>query len=83
MFYNGLSNTTKSILDATTRGFIFSKIAKVATTLLEDMGTTSYNWHLDRATTKAMGLYELDDVNALKAEMATLTENKLMVLGKP
>jgi len=41
LFYNGLASSTKSILDATAGGSIFSKNAQEAYTILEDLAITS------------------------------------------
>lgn len=86
LFYNGLSSSTKSILDTTTGGLIFSKNAQEACTILEDLATTSYNWPCERSSPiipKAVGLYEVDEVNSLKAQMASLTNalSKLTTRG--
>lgn len=60
-------------MDATTRGLIVSKIVDGARTLLEDMATTSNNWSSERLTTRVASLHGLDEVAALKSQMATLT----------
>ena len=62
LFYNGLASLTKSILDATAGGSIFSKNAQEAYTILEDLATTSYNWPCERSSPiipKATERYEM------------------------
>ena len=69
-----VANST--ILDATTRGSIFSKNAQEVYTILVDLATTSYNWPCERSSTtipKVIGLYEVNEVNSLKSQMASLT----------
>ena len=54
----------------------FSKNAQEAYTILEDLANTSYNWPCEWSSPnipKAAGLYEVDEVNSLKAQMASLT----------
>ncbi|XP_038904498.1 uncharacterized protein LOC120090870 [Benincasa hispida] len=41
--------------------------------LLEKMAATGYNWPSERSSSRVGGIYELEKVNALKAQMATLT----------
>ena len=87
LFYNWLSSSTKSILDVTTEGSIFSKNAQEAYTILENLATTFYIWPCERSSTtipKAVRLYEVDEINSLKAQMASLTNalSKLTARGQ-
>ncbi|MCQ7416326.1 retropepsin-like aspartic protease family protein, partial [Salmonella enterica] len=74
LFYNGLTPSTKTIVDAAAGGTLLSKTVENARTLLEDMATNSYQWPSERSTPKkiAAGVFEVDKVSALQAQMTSL-----------
>ena len=46
--YNGLSDSTRTIIDASTRGALMKKTTDQAYGILEDMATNSNQWPRDR-----------------------------------
>ena len=44
-FYNGLSNSTRTIIDASTGGALMKKTTDKASEILEDTATNSNQWH--------------------------------------
>ena len=53
-FYNGLTRTTRTLLDTSARCALMSKSANEAYKLLEDMALNNYQWSSERATPKKM-----------------------------
>ena len=47
-FYNGLSDPTRTVIDASTRGALMKKTTDQAYGILEDMATNSNQWPKDR-----------------------------------
>ena len=75
-FYNGLTGTTRTLLDASTRGALMSKSANEAYQLLEDMALNNSQWPNERATpTKPSGVHELDIFNNLSFQVLLLTKH--------
>ncbi|MDV3146708.1 MAG: hypothetical protein Q8754_02610 [Sweet potato little leaf phytoplasma] len=74
MFYNGLTPSTKTIVDAAAGGTLLSKTVENARILLEDMATNNYQWPSERSAPKkiAAGVFEVDKVSALQAQMTSL-----------
>ena len=55
-FYNGLSDSTRTIIDASARGTLMKKTTDQVYGILEDMTTNSNQWPKDRMIPrKAMG----------------------------
>ena len=74
-FYNGLTGTTRTLLDALARGALMSKIANEAYQLLEDMALNNFQWLNEIATlTKLSGVHELDVFNNLAVQVSLLTK---------
>ena len=48
-FYNGLSDSTRTIIDASTRGALMKKTTDKAYEILEDTATNSNQWPRDRS----------------------------------
>ena len=64
--YNGLTETTRTLLDASVEGALMSKSANEAYQLLEDMALNNCQWPTERATPKKLsGVHELDVFNNL------------------
>ena len=49
MFYNGLSNSARTIIDASVGGSLMKKTTDQAYEILEDTTTNSNKWHRDRS----------------------------------
>ena len=50
IFYNGLSNSTKTIIDTSTGGALMKKTTDQAYEILEDTTTNTNQWPRDRST---------------------------------
>lgn len=62
------------MVDAVAGGILMAKTAKAAYTLLDDIATNSYQWPSERlGVKKVAGLYEVDPITALAAQVASLT----------
>ncbi|XP_062100169.1 uncharacterized protein LOC133806049 [Humulus lupulus] len=74
--YNGLCGTTRTIIDAAAGEAFMSKSANEAYELLEDMATKNHHWSDERSSgvRKVAGVHELDAINALTAQVASLTK---------
>ena len=65
-FYNGLTETTRTLLDTSVGGALMSKSANEAYQLLEDMALNNFQWPSERETPKKLGgVHELDVFNNL------------------
>lgn len=74
-FYNGLFNPIKTTIDAAIGGVLMAKFIDDVYDLLEKMVTNNYQWHLERSLPrKVAGVLELDVINDLAAQVATLTK---------
>ena len=54
-FYNGLSDSTRIVIDASTGGALLKKTIDQAYGILEDMATTSNQWPRDRMIPRKAG----------------------------
>lgn len=73
-FYNGLSCTTRTMVDAAAGGALMGKTIDEAYELLEEMASNNYQWPSDRTIPKkAAGVHEIDAITALTAQVATLS----------
>ena len=78
MFYNGLNGQTRTIVDAASGGTLMSKTAKGATSLLEEMALSNYQWPTERTMTKKVaGIHELDLFASLSHQISTLTTQRI------
>ena len=74
-FYNGLTRTTRTLLDTSARGALMRKSANEAYKLLEDMALNNYQWPSERATPKKpSGVHELDVLKNLAVQISLLTK---------
>jgi len=79
-FYNGLSYTTKMIVDAAAGGTLMNKNYTEAYTLIKDMAQNHYQWTNDRAITasspskKEAGMYEVSTFDHLAAKVDAFTQ---------
>ncbi|KAJ4723309.1 DNA-directed DNA polymerase [Melia azedarach] len=73
-FYNGLSCTTRTMIDAAAGGALMSKTPDEAYQLLEEMASNNYQWPSDRSTQrKVVGVHEIDAITTLTAQVTTLS----------
>lgn len=82
-FYNGLSGSTRTLIDAASGGEFMGKNQDDAYDLLEEMAMNNYQWPSERILPKkAMGLHEIEAITTLAAQVHTLTQqlkaNQLM-----
>jgi len=79
-FYNGLSYTTKMIVDAAGGGDLMNKNYTAAYALIEDMAHNHYQWTNERAiiahtpSKKEVGMYEVSNFDHLAAKVDALTQ---------
>lgn len=73
-FYQGLSIPTKNIIDAAAGGSLMAKSTEEAQGLIEEMASNNYQWANERGNQRrSAGMYELDTINMLCAQMQNLT----------
>ena len=73
-FYNGLTGTTRTLLDASAGDALMSKSANEAYLLLEDMALNNCQWPRERATPKKPSRHELGVFNNLAVQVSLLTK---------
>ena len=74
-FYNGLTKTTRTLLDALARDALMSKSANEAYQLLENMALNNCQWLSERvAVKKPVEVHELDVSNNLVVQVLLLTK---------
>ena len=70
-FYNGLSDATRTVIDASTGGALMKKATNQAYGILEDMATNSNQWPMDRVVQrKDVGGANADILNNLANHVA-------------
>ncbi|XP_022883717.1 uncharacterized protein LOC111400543 [Olea europaea var. sylvestris] len=80
IFYNGLNEQTRTMVDAVVGGILMAKIVEATYALLDDIATNSYQWPSERSGVKKVaGLHEVDPIIALAAQVASLT-NQIVTL---
>ena len=74
-FYNGLSDATRTMIDASTGGALVKKTTDQAYEILEDTTTNSNQWPKDRLTLrKVMGGADNEVLNNLVNHVVQLTK---------
>ena len=74
-FYNGLSDFTKTIIDASTGGALMKKTTDQAYGILEDMATNSNPWPKDRMIQReAVGGADIEVLRNFVNHVAQLTK---------
>lgn len=73
-FYNGLSSTSKTLIDAASGGALMGKTEAEAYNLLEEMASNSYQWPSERSIPKKAGIHEIDVISALTTQISTLSK---------
>ena len=74
-FYNGLSDSARTIIDASTRGALMKKTTDQAYEILEDTATNTNQWPRDRSTSrKSMARADTEVLSNLVNHVARLTK---------
>ena len=74
-FYNGLSDSTRIVIDASTGGTLKKKTTDQAYGILEDMATNSNQWPRDRMIPrKAVGGADTEVLSNMVNHVAHLTK---------
>jgi len=79
-FYNGLSYTTKIIVDTAAGGALMNKNYTTTYALIEDMAKNHYQWTNEMAITasapskKEVGMYEVSNFDDLASKVDALTQ---------
>ena len=74
-FYNGLSDSTRTVINASTGGALMKKTTNQAYGILEDMATNSNQWPKDRLIPrKAVGGVDMEVLINLVNHVAQLTK---------
>lgn len=74
-FYNGLATATRTLIDAASGGSLMSKSKDQSFELLDEMAQNNYQWPSERiAPKKAAGIYEVDALTNLTAQVASLSK---------
>ena len=74
-FYNGLSDYTRTVIDASTRGALMKNTIDQAYGILEDMATNSNQWPRDRTILrKAMESADIEVLRNLVNHVTQLTK---------
>ena len=73
IFYNGLTDENKNIVNAASSGKWMDKTAKEAVNLLEELASQGYMGD-ETTMAKAKGVLELDTINLLNAKIYALTK---------
>ena len=80
--YNGLNGTSRIVIDASAGGSFMKKSEEEAYELLDDVATNNFQWPSERvAAKKATGVYEIDALTALTAQVASLTKHTTTECG--
>ncbi|XP_020417839.1 uncharacterized protein LOC109948603 [Prunus persica] len=73
-FYNGLSQTSRTLVDAAAGGALMTKTATEAFELLETMASNNYQWPSERMNLKPAGVLEVNAMALLTAQISNLTK---------
>ena len=74
-FYNGLSDSTRTVIDDSTGGALMKKTTDQAYGILEDMATNSNQWPKDgMISTKAVGGADIEILSNLVNHVIQLTK---------
>ena len=73
--YSGLSDSNRTVIDASTGGALMKKTTDQAYGILEDMATNSNQWPKDRVVVrKTVGGMNVDVFNNLSSQVSLLTK---------
>jgi len=62
IFYSGINQSSRSMLDATPGDTFMRKTPEEAYELLEEMVANNYQWDNERANKKGVGIYNVDSI---------------------
>lgn len=80
IFYNGLNDQTRTIVDTTAWGSLMSKTTKEAYSMLEDMATNSYQWPNELSLAKKVsGIHEVNPITAFSAQVSKIIRVRLLL----
>ncbi|KAG8498924.1 hypothetical protein CXB51_005293 [Gossypium anomalum] len=75
MFYNGVSPSTRQMIDAAAGGTINNKTPEEASEFIEEMSLNNYHWQVKRTKpTKIAGVYNVDLVAMLSNQVELLNK---------
>ncbi|CAL9018386.1 unnamed protein product [Prunus brigantina] len=72
--YNGLNNTSKTIIDAAFGGALMGKTKTEVYNWLEEMASNNYQRPSERSTPKKAGIHEIDTIFTLTEQISTLSK---------
>lgn len=74
LFYNGLNDQTRTIVNSAAGETLMSKTLDVAYSLLDEIATNSYQWPSERSNVrKVAGRHEVDPIIVHAAQISSLT----------
>ena len=75
IFYNGVTQPVRSMIDAAAGGILTSKMEEGAFNLIEEMALNNYQWSNERGQPKLVGgKYDINALTLLTAKMDAMTQ---------
>ncbi|KAL0451487.1 UNVERIFIED_CONTAM: hypothetical protein Slati_1126800 [Sesamum latifolium] len=72
-FYNGVTLANRATIDAAAGGTIMKKLSSEAFNIIDEITNNLYSYGQERADKRTAGIYSIDAVSALSAQMNALT----------
>ena len=84
IFYNGISASNRSMIDAAAGGTLWRKTLTQAYELIEEMASNSYQWQGDRHVKKQTGAFTVDTNTVILGQLEALSKKveSLMAINK-
>ena len=83
-FYQGLTVSTRNLVDAAAGGSLMSKTMDAAHDLLEEMALNNSQWGTQRQAPKRIpGVLEVDELTSVKAQLAALQNQMIKLSAGP
>ena len=83
-FYQGITISTRNLIDAAAGGSLMSKTLDAAHDLIEAMAINNSHWGNERQLSKKKpGMIEVDELSSVKAQLATLTNEMSKLRAGP
>lgn len=74
-FYNGLTNSTRNMIDAAAGGTVMRKTPEEAYELFEEMASNSCQWATDRSVMRRLaGVHNVDAITSLAVQIEALSK---------
>ena len=74
-FYNGMTHSTRILVDAAAGGSFMGKSLEDAYNLLKEMAANAYQWPSERhVSKKVLGVHELDILTTLSSQVASISK---------